>query len=65
MLGCEIMAPDEKSVRPALVTLLSGYRNTELELTVHDALQQRKGISQTVHFRSPAFLKFIWWTIHS
>ena len=39
------------------------------ELTLHDALQKRKGISQTVHFRSPAFFhminSFLTWLIRS
>jgi hypothetical protein len=48
MLACEWYR-----MRKACGTLLSGY-GTELTL-VHDALQQREGISQTVHFRSPAF----------
>ena len=51
MLGCEWYSTDGR-----LSSVLSGYRTTVRNL--HDALQQLKGISQTVHFRSSAF--FIW-----
>jgi hypothetical protein len=51
MLACEWYR-----MRKACGTLLSGY-GTELTL-VHDALQQREGISQAVHFRSPTFFSY-------
>jgi len=48
MLGCDSCTCASSVVRIRYST----------EFTLHDALQQRKGISQTVHFRSPAFFSY-------